>query len=379
MKSYIKAITITLVLALLLTDSITPLTAQQAAAEAASAVAETPVSRPSDMDALMQLKTVLSATTQRHGGGKILVIPTQQIQPQDLVTLMEDMTVMCNILDKKLEQSNLISGMSFIGVTLPGRPGRFSLGGDSIGAIYVQGYGALFMTTVDFPLSPPPETEEKEDTKEEDADPVWEQMRQEIFSPEKAVRPTSGRQEEKYDPEKVKNLKTTLIEALVHAANIRGLQPDESVILTVTGSGGDGSSDVGKVVASGTDQVIVHYKDKNATKVLKSSSLNDLGVALPTVLTIRAKKSYIDELAQKKIDYDEFEDKIQLMSYPCLGQSIGGKSSTFFWPGQTSRNVYVPSPEPFGVFEGRRSDRRRSRGSGTDPMEQSSSDIRTRR
>jgi hypothetical protein len=155
MKSFIRAITIIVVLSLLLMVSITTISAQEIATEGVSVVAEAPVSYSSD-DALTQLRTVLSAQTHRHDGGKVLVIPTSQIQPQDMVNLMEDMTVMCNIFDKKLAQSNLISGMSYIGVTLPG---RFPLGSDSIGAMYIQDYGAIFMTTVDFPLSPPPETE----------------------------------------------------------------------------------------------------------------------------------------------------------------------------------------------------------------------------
>jgi hypothetical protein len=381
MKSYIKAITIIFVLTLLLAASTTAQTVPTPAQTTPGAAIQGQMIKETNKtadDVRQKLVQLSIATTGQYGGGKVLVIPTEQIQPQDMVALMEDMTVMCNILDKKLEQSNLISGMSFIGVTLPGRPGRFSLGGDSIGAMYIQGYGALFMTTVDFPLSPPPQTEEKEETKDEDADQVWEKMKQEIFSPQEAVGRTPDRPEEKYDAEKVENLKTTLIKALVHAANIRGLQPDESVILTVTGSGVSSKAD--KVVAiAGTNQVVVHYKDKNVTKILQSPSISDFGMSLPMVLTIRAKKSYIDELAQNKIDFDEFEQKIQLISYPSLGQNIGGKSSTFFWPGQTSRNVYVPSPEPFGVFEGRRSDRRRSRDGGTDPMEQSSGDRSTRR
>jgi len=376
MKTYIKAITVIFVLTLLSAGPISPLIAQDTAAEVTNVIAEARDSHPSDIDALAQLSSVLSAQTHRHGGGKVLVIPTSQIQPQDMVNLLEDMTVMCNIFDKKLAQSNLISGMSYIGVTLPG---RFFLGSDSIGAMYVQGYGALFMTTVDFPLSPPPETEEKEDAKEEDADPVWEQMKQEIFSPEQAPRHTTGHKEVKYDAEKVENLKNTLKKALVHATNIRGLEPDESVVITVTGSGGDGSSNIGKVVAiNGTNQITLHYKDKNTTKILKSPSLNDLDASLPTILTIHAKKSYIDALAQQKIDYDEFEEKIQLISYPSLDYNTGGRLSPLFL--QTGTIDYsAPASASVGVSEGRRSDRRRSRGSGTNVVLPSGRDRGDRR
>ncbi|MBW7990680.1 MAG: hypothetical protein FVQ84_11785 [Planctomycetes bacterium] len=326
MKSFIRAITIIIVLTLIpmvsATAQITPPTVP-----AAPIAPIAPALRPSDV--LMQLRTVLSAQTQQHGGGKVLVIPTSDITPQDMVTLMEDMTVMCRIFDKKLAQSNLVPGMPFIGrVTFP------SLGDRSMGAMYVQGYGALFMTTVDFPLSPPPQTEEQEETEEEDADPVWEQMKQEMFSPEETAWRAPNRQEVKYDARKVKNLKSTLIKALVHTANIRGLKPDESVILTVTGSGI--SSNIDKIVMNRNNQLLLHTKDRNIVQILGSPSLSDLGISSPMVLTIRAKKSYIDALAQNKIDFDEFEEKIQLISYPCLGANLSRGSSPSFWPGATT-------------------------------------------
>ena len=345
MKSFIRAITIIIVLALLPTGSITPLTALTIATEREGGVVDVVesalASRPND--ALIQLRTLLSTTKQQSGGGKVLVIPTAEIKPQDMVTLMEDMTVMCRIFDKKLAQSDLVPAN-----LLSSWSGRysslFSRRSGSMGAMYVQGYGALFMTTVDFPLSPP-QTEEQEDTEEEDADPVWEQMKQEMFSPQVVARQTPGRQEEKYDARKVKSLKSTLIKALVHTANIRGLKPNESVILTVTGSGV--SSNVDKIVMNKNNQLLLHTKDRNIVQILGSPSLSDLGISSSTVLTIRAKKSYIDALAQNKINFDEFEEKVQLISYPSLGVNLSRGSSSF----------------PIdGLFGGSSGNRRRSSG-----------------
>jgi hypothetical protein len=193
-------------------------------------------------------------------------------------------------------------------------------------------------------------------------------MKQEMFSPQVVARQTPGRQEEKYDARKVKNLKSTLIKALVHTANIRGLKPDESVILTVTGS--SISSNVDKVVAiTGTNQVVVHYKDENVTKILKTPSLSDLGISSPTVLTIRAKKSYIDALAQNKIDFDQFQEKIQLLSYPCLGANLSRGQSPFYLLGETI------SISPGSSSVGRSSRRRGGRSSGIDSMEPDDDDI----
>jgi hypothetical protein len=370
MKSFIRTITIIILTFIPAGSAIAQNTAGVVIADTLN---DDEILAPHSIDPLVQLRTLLSTTNPQYSGGKVLVIPTAQIQPQDMVTLMEDMTVMCRVFEKKLAQSNLAQA-NFRSSWGSRYSRSFSRDSHSMGAMYVQGYGALFMTTVDFPLSPPPEKEEKEDT-QKDADPVWEQMKQEIFSPQEAARRTPDRPEEKYDAEKVENLKITLIKALIHAANIRELKPDESVILTLTGSGI--SSNFGKVVViPGYNQVMVTYKDKdkNVTKLLTSPSLSDLGISSPTVLTIRAKKSYIDALAQDKINFAEFEQKIQLLSYPSLGENLSRGSSPSFWPAGSTGYSW-PSSTSINVSEGSSSNRRRGRrSSGIDAMEQGSSD-----
>jgi len=336
MKSFIRAITIIIVLALI------PGTLAMAQIIPAPAPAPIAPVLGSD-DAIVQLTTLLGRTNQQSGGGKVLVIPTAEIKPQDMVTLMEDMTVMCRIFDKKLAQSSLIPETpAWVRFSNP-----FSRDSQSMGAMYVQGYGALFTRTVDFPLSPPPQTEEQEETEEEDADPVWEQMKQEMLSPQVVARQTPGRQEEKYDARKVKNLKSTLIKALVHTANIRGLKPDESVILTVISKTGRPDSLFTRVSSSGDSRLV--------TAVAGGTKIDTLS---PTVLTIRAKKSYIDALAQNKIDFDKFQEKIQLLSYPCLGANLSRGQSPSFLRGETI------SITPGSSSVGRGSRRRGGRSSG---------------
>lgn len=108
----------------------------------------------------------------------------------------------------------------------------------------------------------PVQMAQQQEKTEEDADPVWEQMKQEMFSPEEAAKYTPSRPEVKYDARKVKYLKSTLIKALVHTANIRGLKSDESVTLTVTGRAGR-SSNVVIQANSRTNSYIVSDKNKN--------------------------------------------------------------------------------------------------------------------
>jgi len=324
MKSFNRAITIAIFLNLLLAGSTTAQTAPATAQNPPATAQPPPTASPREVGDVVenplsqlrtQLRTLLSARAQQSGGGNVLVIPTAEIKPQDLVTMMEDMTVMCRIFDKRLEQSNLISGRFTTNYQILSRP--FSWGSRSTGAMYIQGYGALFLTKVDFLLSPPPEAPEEKETEEEGTDPLWTQMRQEIYAPEEVGRGrrTGERPEEKYNAEKVENLKTTLIKALKHAANIRVLKPDESVILTVTGKASQSGQLDTRVYISGHSRYIATEPGGAGT-----------GSLSPTVLTIRAKKSDIDAFAKGQLNFDQFTEKTQLLSYSYLGENVGGPS-----------------------------------------------------
>ena len=324
MKSFNRVITITIVLSLILagttTAQITPAPAPTApVTESPQAVIKSTGkaldSRLSDLkEKLVQLNI---ATTGQYGGGRVLVIPTAEIQSQDLVTMMEDMTVMCRIFDKRLEQSNLVSGRfttdSRIRLSMP-----FSHDSRSTGAMYIQGYGALFLTRVDFLLSPPPEAPEEKGAEEEDTDPLWKQMRQEIYEPEDVSRRrrTGERPEEKYDVDKVEELKETLIKTLKHAANIRNLKPEESVILTVTGKAGQPAV-----------SAIERLYEEDYSRYIVSTTRAGTSFFSPTVLTIRAKKSDIDAFAEGKLSFEKFTEKTQLLSYSYLGENLGTSTS----------------------------------------------------
>jgi len=152
--------------------------------------------------------------------------------------------------------------------------------------------------------------DEEKQPQKEDADPVWEQTRRDIFEPQEERKSRKRREEEKYDAKKVENLKTNLINSLKHATNIQNLKPDESVIITITGSD-DSSSFTNIVFANTTSDVIV--KNKKSTRIITPSSpLDDRGSSSPTVLVIRAKKSDIDEFSNDELDFDQFRQRVQI-------------------------------------------------------------------
>jgi hypothetical protein len=274
------------------------------------------------------------------GAGTVLLIPSEQTTTEDLLTINEDMNVMSRIFEKNLEQDRIKTVTSSIlisrrDIMMP------LLGGDrsDIQSMYLQGFGALFMLKVDFPLSPSPDVqeEEKEIKKTEQGDAVWDQVRQQMYEPEKVDRRgRTDRPESKYDAEKVENLKTTLIKALKHAANIRCLKPDESVILTIVGRGEPTGVKIAAARAiPGEDQIVIVQKDGYGTKtqqVVQGNSLdvlNDMGLSSPTVLVIRSKKSDIDEFSKGDLDYNQFRQCVQLLTYPLLGGVDGGFRNSY--------------------------------------------------
>jgi hypothetical protein len=254
---------------------------------------------------LAELRFNFGMPFSHSAAGMVLVIPTSEMKAEDLATIVEDMTVMSRIIDSQLgkEESRHVW---FTG----GMFGQSSMAE----TMYLQGYGALFLKKVDFPLSPGPtmQEEEEKETTEEGVDPVWEQTKKNIFEPQEERRRRPERDEEKYDAEKVENLKTNVIKALKHAANIRNLKSDESVIVTVTGSGD--SSVITNIAIPGTGQAIVQQKGVSSVNVVTPTLPIGSEFSSSTVLIIRAKKSDIDSFAKGDLDLDKFRQRVQIFT-----------------------------------------------------------------
>jgi hypothetical protein len=270
--------------------------------------------------------------TTARSSSNVLVIPNTDIKAEDVAAITQDMQVMSHIFQKIFTGPRLIEGVFMDYGEFFGRGSRATQ------AIYLQGYGTLFLMEVNFPFSPTTKPKEKaEDTKE--ADSVWQRAKQEIFSPTRNVRGKVVDPENKYDAEKVEELKTRLIKALKHAANIRNIKSDEWIILTVIGEGGGYSGGVGSGVGGvggygggygGAVNVrrshISAAGDRFATIGIVPGGT---GVTSSTVLTIRAKKSDVDAFAKGELDYDKFREKVQILTYPSWGQRVVREVSQF--------------------------------------------------
>ncbi|MDA1192967.1 MAG: hypothetical protein O3A46_14935 [Candidatus Poribacteria bacterium] len=119
-------------------------------------------------------------------------------------------------------------------------------------AVYLPGYGAIFSIRVDFPLAelePLPEMDPAE------AGSLWEQTRHELMNPDSAASSSgsssygewsvdgvtvyqnqpNAEPDGEYDPNKMKNLKAAIVEALRYAGNMKSINPNESVVIAVRG------------------------------------------------------------------------------------------------------------------------------------------------
>jgi len=251
--------------------------------------------------------TLLSrARHQRRGGGAVLVIPTGKAKPANLSEIVEDMNVMSRILDKKLDLARFkrprilnASDRFYASRGALSEPGATE-------SIYLQGYGALFLIRVGFPLLPP--AAKAQGQIKAAADPLWEQTKLELHAPDAGTRrPAKARateQEQKYDAEKVEDLKRKLVKALKHATNIRNLQQHESIIFAVLDGGGDH-----RRLAS---ELYFITKPEGRVVQLGSATVTRLSYG---VLVMRVKKSDVDAFAKGSVAFDKFRQLVQICAY----------------------------------------------------------------
>jgi hypothetical protein len=260
---------------------------------------------------LLSLK--LAGAMSTTGAGPVLVIPAAQMNPEDLAAITEDTNIMARIFEKKLQQAHIPSlGGSFLTSllhTARNVPHRlFAWSSQTIESIYLDGFGVIFLMQVDFPLSPSPQAPEPNQP-QEDTDPLWSQTKRQIYTPDEYEREREPSPEKEYDAEKVQDLQRTLIETLQHAANIRNLQPDHSVILVVRGYMSDQNMVITRTITQKSDT------EKSKVVALGASSAAEGGPSTAAVLIIRAKKSDIDAFSKGGLDYDQFRERCELITY----------------------------------------------------------------
>jgi hypothetical protein len=290
----------------------------------------------------------------RTGGRKVLVIPDTKVKPEELDAITQDLQVMSHIFDERFKEPHVVRGR-LVGKVFTDFGDFFGRDSRATEAIYLQGYGVLFLMEVNFAFSPPPKEQEKEAKKTEDIDPIWQRARQQIFSPKDPMMDRGGRSEQQeYSAEKIEQLKAELTRTLKHAANIRNLKPDEWVILTVIGKGRQPGEIYEEYYRSAAPRPRTSTSGRSRRSSSRSSSsvesaggggggygysvsgrvssglsrgggygggygggmeYGEIGPPSATVLTIRAKKSDVDTFAAGELDFEQFQQMVEIFTY----------------------------------------------------------------
>ena len=287
------------------------------------------------------------------GSRKVLVVPAEQVNPKELAEITEDMQVMSYILDERFKETRRIQGVFMDFGDFFGRDNR------QTEATYIQGYGVLFAMEVNFSFSVPPKPQAQQAPElNEQVDSTWQRARQQVFSPGAAQGAEGSGSPDEYNSQMVEELKRDLITTLKHAGNIRGLQPDEWVILTVIGGGpvagmfgggmmggmgagfggasystgggyGGGMSmggyggggfggtmgGTGTMAGGGTGGMGMAGGGMMGGGMGGMGGHGMMGSSSSTVLTIRVKKADVDAYAAGELDFDRFREKVKIVMY----------------------------------------------------------------
>src|SRR5262245_13117189 len=173
--------------------------------------------------------------------GRTLIIQSTDPDPSALANAEEDLSVMGLILRKATGGASSDDKRRALGIEVDAM-----IFGSSSAArnIYLEGYGAVFLLGVRFPLHAPPDKADEAGTKDTTSSD-WEKTREEFLNSsrdwfeENFERPWVGgdrQPTEDYDNEKVEDLKTALLESMKNAIHIRILKPNDYFTVVVQGA-----------------------------------------------------------------------------------------------------------------------------------------------
>jgi hypothetical protein len=234
-------------------------------------------------------------SSSRPGGtvGEAVQVHFTSQDPAAVDALQEDLATMSLLLDRSLEQvAGEDSPPRRMGVPMLLESRLRSLG------LYLEGFGAVFVAKVGFPLLAPPVTKTEQSGSPSVSDD-WTRARHELFG-------YSERGESErlfatgaapYSAERVETLKRALLETLKNASNIRRLKAEEAVAVTVLG----------------TESVPTLVAAPNPDLVGADGGLR--GAGRSSVLTIRTKKSDAEAFAKGELSFDQFQQRATINTW----------------------------------------------------------------
>ena len=226
-----------------------------------------------------------------------LVVSSSAMRAEAVANFEEDIEVMARILEKAMERAGGQGrDQRYMGIVIPG----FS-GNRSAQNLYLEGYGALFILNVRFPLAP--ESRKQAEGGEDRSNSTWEQARREVRGTPPPIEGRAAR----YSEEKVNSLKKELIAELRNATNIRALKTEEAIVIVVTSDDSANANPFANLPA----RMLKTRTDSRLDPAHTESN----APARPATLTLRVKKSDVDALAAGKIEPADFQEKVTVVIY----------------------------------------------------------------
>jgi hypothetical protein len=274
-----------------------------------------------------------SARRMPGGPKQVLVINSAGSDPKTQATLEEDLPVMWHLLNNAVGKKfgAVPNGRTAMGIDVV-----FAPGSSPIRSLYLDGYGVLFLLNVDFPLLPPPKPAEvqKENPR---PDSAWEEAKHEVYGQPSADARGTASPAEAYDEEKVSALKSALLEGLKSGANIRGLRPEDSITVCVSGLASsvgqeriEGLEDLGNFSPGETAQLVQNLKGFYAGSVRMDSNLGEDGARVQgAILNIRVKKSDVEAFAGGKLTGEEFRKRVNVTIYASQSGGLPASSAVY--------------------------------------------------
>jgi hypothetical protein len=227
---------------------------------------------------------------------RLLVVPAADATGDQVALIREDLTIMSRLLQKTASPDGHSASRFRFDF------GDLRLGGRAdLDALYLDGYGAVFLLSVDYPLSSPAADEPRKAEAKEKKDEAWEKARREVAGkgePEELDDDADPTEEPRgFDGSKVDRLKQRIVAALRSAANIRGLKPQDHVVVQVSGKGGKRSK-----------AVITHSGERN-TSVRASSARRDFAASL---MTFRATGKDVADFSAGRLNAEEFAQRVSV-------------------------------------------------------------------
>jgi len=232
-----------------------------------------------------------------------LVVRSLDMDPKDEGNLEEDLAVMARLLDKALEDlpGSQAHGHTAMGINLFVTPNS-----ETKRSMYLEGYGALFLLNVGFPVVAPASSAQEE---KPSGDSAWEEARQELYGQSAEPQTVTGPAEE-FSEEKVSRLKETLLRALKNATNMRGLEGNITVCVLA-----------GANLLPTRIWRLDGAPGGTAAEVLTANT--DAAQSRETVLTIKVTKADVDAFAKGQLKFDDFRKRAKIAAYTTSASGPG--------------------------------------------------------